>query len=92
MYYLNKAMAATKNVFSHTMKECHRIMGHCNTNDILGLEKVVEGMKITNRNNFVCEICIRNKMPKFRNRNDRRATEPLKYVISISQVQSLYSK
>ena len=63
------------------MEEWHRIMDHCNTNDILNLEKVVDGMILINRDTFVCEICIQNKMPKFRNCNaDRRATEPLEYV------------
>ena len=37
-------------------------MGHCNTKDILQLEKCTTNMKITNKNNFECETCLKGKM------------------------------
>ena len=79
LYYLCSAIST--NAVLHTLKEWHEIMGHCNTKDIVKLENVVNGMKITNRDNFECGICAEGKMTEYRNRNpDRRATAPLELV------------
>ncbi|ESN99298.1 hypothetical protein HELRODRAFT_162817 [Helobdella robusta] len=43
-------------------------MGHCNTNDVLKLENVVEGMEITDKSSFRCDICSMGKMSQSRNR------------------------
>ena len=56
-------------------------MGHCNKNDILKLESVVEGMKITEKLSFQCEPCILGKQTDNRNRKpDERATSRMKFV------------
>ena len=48
----------------HTMKELHHIMGHCNLDDLLKLEGVVDGLKIGDPNNkFFCDTCCRGKLP-----------------------------
>ena len=48
----------------HTMKELHHIMGHCNLDDLVKLEGVVDGLKISDPNNkFFCDICCRGKLP-----------------------------
>ena len=48
---------------------------------MLSLEAVVEGMKIIEKDNFVCEIYVENKMPQTRNREkEKRATKPLERV------------
>ena len=80
LYYLNMCNGNAGKV-SHSLKEWHAIMGHCNKNDILKLEKVVEGMKITNKDDFDCSVCIKGKMTQTRSRKpDKRATAPLDFV------------
>ena len=79
LYYLCSSI--TKKNASHTLKEWHEIMGHCNTKDIIKLESVVDGMTITNKESFECSICTEGKMTQYRNRNpDRRAIAPLELV------------
>ena len=55
----------------------HRILGHCNYDDIRKLPNVVKGMKIKEKIrtlNKNCEICIQGKIFQSRNRQpDRRA-------------------
>ncbi len=56
-------------------------MGHCNARDIIKLENVVNGMKITNRESFECGICTEGKMTQYRSKTpDKRATAPLELV------------
>eukprot|EP00795_Rhopilema_esculentum_P002680 gene2680-888_t len=56
-------------------------MGHCNSRDIIKLEGVVDGMKITSKDSFQCDICIEGKMTQYRNRSpDKRANAPLELV------------
>ena len=39
-------------------------MGHCNVDDLLKLQNVVDGIKITNPDEkFFCDICCKGKMP-----------------------------
>ena len=46
------------------MKELHHIMGHCNLDELLKLEGIVDGLKISDPNNkFSCNICCRGKLP-----------------------------
>ena len=47
LYYLNSV--AANGGHSCSIKEWHMIFGHCNVKDILKLEAVVEGMKITDK-------------------------------------------
>eukprot|EP00795_Rhopilema_esculentum_P005613 gene5613-10823_t len=79
LYYLCSTVL-TKST-SHTLKEWHEIMGHCNSRDIIKLEGVVDGMKITSKDSFQCDICIEGKMTQYRNRSpDKRANAPLELV------------
>jgi len=43
LYYLNSVVNNTGD--SHSIKEWHEILGHCNVKDVVKLETVVEGMK-----------------------------------------------
>ena len=50
-------------------------------NDVLKLENVVEGIKITTKGKLECDTCVQGKMSQYRNRKpDRRATSPLQWV------------
>jgi len=81
LYYLNKTVPGRDKV--HTLEEWHRILGHCNTKDILQLEGNVEGFEVKDKTDFECEVCILGKMPQYRNRlPDKRATRPLELVHS----------
>jgi hypothetical protein len=66
---------------SECLEVWHRIMGHCNKDDVLKQEKVVNGMKITSKNNFNCESCILGKQVNHFNRKpDERAESPMEFV------------
>ena len=79
LYFLNGATNVDK--AKHSLKEWHEILGHCNTNDILKLESVVEGMKITNHEMNDCTVCIQGKMTDTRSRiPDSRANAPFEFV------------
>ena len=59
----------------------HRILGHCNWNDIYKLEKVVDGMKLSNKSDETCETCIKGKMVQpVSTKADKRATTPFEFV------------
>ena len=59
----------------------HNILGHCNKDDVVKMQSVVDGMKISNRNDFVCEPCILGKHTETVNREpSQRATRPLEFV------------
>ena len=52
LYYLNLAVSSSmskKQGECKSLKDWHDILGHCNFEDALALEKVVEGMKITDK-------------------------------------------
>ena len=52
----------------------HRILGHCNGEDVTKLEGIVDGMKILPSDKFQCETCILGKATSNRNRApDERA-------------------
>ena len=56
-------------------------MGHCNVKNILKLEAIFEGMKISDKSDIKCEVCTMSKMTQYFNRqSDTRATESLKLV------------
>ena len=49
--------------------------------DVLKLEDVVEGMKITTKGKLECDTCVQGKMSQYRNREpDRCATTLLQLV------------
>jgi hypothetical protein len=79
LYYLCSSVSSKEHACD--LKNWHEILGHCNANDVLKLEHVVDGMRITNKSKFDCETCTLGKMTQFRNRDpDVRATAPLELV------------
>ena len=79
LYFLNSTVTGKGS--THTLEGWHKILGHCNVRDVLDLEQVVDGMKISNKSDFKCETCVMGKMPQYRNREpDERATAPLQQV------------
>ena len=85
LYFLNSINHYKKDIDSvkacRSLEEWHKVMGHCNTKDILKLEKCTKNMKITNKNNFDCETCIKGKMTVTRKRSpDDRAKSTLDFV------------
>ena len=83
LYYLYKISTATPEIQSRTLNEWHRVLGHCNCADILKLEGVVDGMKITKKNEAHCSACVLGKQTVNRNRTaDARAEKPIDFVHS----------
>ena len=81
LYYLCSSKSSMQHAAS--LKRWHEILGHCNTNDVLKLEGIVDGMRITDKTAFNCNICTMGKMTQSRNRgSDARATVPLQLVHS----------
>ena len=79
LYFLNSSTSCKSS--AHTIHKCHKILGHCNVKYILKIENIVEGMEITNKDNFECHTCIEGKMSQYRSREpDKRATSPLEFV------------
>ena len=69
----------------HTMNEVHHRMGHCNLDDLLKLEGVVDGLKISDPNNsFFRDTCCRGKLPHYavNKKPDVRALKPIDLVHS----------
>ena len=68
----------------HDIQTWHQILGHCNYNDILKLQNVVDGMQIkgkASRPEQECEVCIQGKFTQTRNRDpDSKAKAPLELV------------
>ena len=65
------------------VSDWHEILGHCNYDDILKLERIVDGMKVTGKNEKPgdCSACLLGKMTQGRSRKPRaRATVPLELV------------
>ncbi|MCW4346512.1 MAG: reverse transcriptase domain-containing protein [Candidatus Thiodiazotropha endolucinida] len=82
LYFL-KTYSSTDNInYTCDMQQWHEILGHCNFDDILSLENVVEGMKVSeDRKKKDCNVCMLGKMTNNRNRNPRaRSTVPLQLV------------
>ena len=46
------------------VQKWHEILGHCNFDDVLQLENIVDGMKIVNskNNSSDCSVCVFGKM------------------------------
>ena len=67
---------------TRTIEKWHQVFGHCNCNDIMSLESVVDGMKITGGSSkFVCETCQLGKMSQqFSRTPDERSKVPLEFV------------
>ena len=79
LYFLNNIRP--ESVKTYSLTQWHKILGHCNNDDVIRLESVVDGMKLSDKCKLNCSECIRSKMPQFRNREpDRRALKPLDLV------------
>ena len=79
LYYLYKS--SVENVRSCNLETWHRILGHCNRSDVLNLENVVRGMKISDKSEYDCRTCVLGKQTNSRNRKpDIRATEPMQFI------------
>ena len=82
LYFLNNVKSGTET--SKSLSEWHNVLGHCNVNYILKLEKCVKGMKITNKSdakNFQCDVCIKGKMCQYVDRSPhKRAGKLLEHV------------
>ncbi len=80
LYYFKKCKIVQK--ASHNLEEWHKIFGHCNTQDILTLPTVVDGMSITGeKSKKFCETCTLGKMTETRSRQpDAKAKSPLELV------------
>ena len=79
LYYLCSTVSASGHACD--LKRWHEILGHCNVADILKLEHVFDGMKITDKAKFDCDACTFGKLTQVRNRDpDVRASAPLELV------------
>jgi hypothetical protein len=79
LYYLNKVTAVEN--CERTLQKWHQALGHCNAADVIKLEKVVKGMKITDKSVFSCSPCIEGKMAQTISREpDERGTKPFEFV------------
>ena len=79
LYYLNSISSSKTNASS--LMEWHKIMGHCNFQDLRKLQNVVDGMKIADEQQCECAICTQGKLCQTRSRKpDERAKSPLEFV------------
>ena len=72
LYYQN-SMSSSKNNAS-SLIEWHKIMGHCNFQDLRKLQNVVDGMKIADEQQCGCAICA---LFVFRLDGSAQLTQPL---------------
>jgi len=86
LYYLktcdNKLTSDSVN-YACNLKGWHKILGHCNYDDVKKLESLVVGMKVTDKTCKPddCDVCTMGKMTQGRNRGPRvRSNAPLELV------------
>ena len=83
LYFLYNVSTSHATIQACSLETWHKILGHCNKRDILKLEKVVEGMKITDKKDIHCETCVVSKQTENKSRTaDPRAKSPLDFVHS----------
>ncbi|CAL4064652.1 unnamed protein product [Meganyctiphanes norvegica] len=88
LYYLDHEdkcdyIATAVNKDSRTVTEWHQSLGHCNMKDVMGLEKVVDGMHISDAtiSKDPCEACVMGKQHnQISKKPDRKATKPFQLV------------
>ena len=88
LYYLNTVEqydnTSDKVSVSHYVHTWHEILGHCNFEDVIKSQGVVDGMNISSssdKSKFNCNACIEGKFVNNRNRGpEARATRPLEMV------------
>ena len=66
LYFLKPSIHSKSQ--SRTLYEWHVVLGHWNKSDILKLEQNVEGMIISDKSDFNCEICALAKMTDLKSR------------------------
>ena len=66
LYFLN--MVRNNTYYTRNLEMWHSILGHCNKDDIIKLEKIVDGMNISRKDDFICEPCILGKQTQTINR------------------------
>jgi hypothetical protein len=89
LYYLNCSVnSSPSNVdqinLSYDVNTWHEILGHCNFEDLVKLQGLVEGMNISGKlepSKLICNTCIEGKFVNSRSRKpDARAQKPLEKV------------
>ena len=86
LYYLNMCDVDVNSDsvnYACDLKGWHEILGHCNYDDLLKLESLVDGMKVCGKvcKPDDCDVCIQGKMVQSRSRKPRtRSTAPLQLV------------
>ena len=77
LYYLYSVRSC-----EHSLQTWDEILGHCNKNDTLKLQNVVEGMSVRNKSGISgCKVCTLGKMTNVRSREpDAKAEVPLALV------------
>ena len=80
LYYVNSVNYSNVAKID-SLENWHHTLGHCNVQDVLKLEKVVDGMVISEKQNFDCSTCFMGKMVETRNHKaDVKATKPLELI------------
>lgn len=78
---VNDIMSNDKVNLTCDAKTWHRILGHCNIDDVMKLPDVVLGMKITGETKIDCNVCTEGKFTNSRSRKaDTKACAPLELV------------
>ena len=84
LFYLRNNSLSTSSlctVRSLNVESWHRLLGHCNRSDILKMEKIVQGMHISGKNDFNCEVCVLGKQTQVISRKpDERAKRSLEFI------------
>lgn len=85
LYYLHTEVNESDKCHTcHDMQTWHEIVGHRNYEDVLKLQKVVNGMQVKGKAlkpDKECEICIQGKFTQTQSRDpDTRAEAPLQMV------------
>ena len=73
LYIINTILCST--IISHTATMWHKILGHCNIQDVLKLPGVVNNMRITDKSFSECNTCTLAKMKLDRNRTRETRSE-----------------
>ena len=74
LYYINGISSSQKNASS--LIECHKIMDHCNFQDLRKLAHVFHGMKVVDDKMCECAICTHGDVFKFGAGNQMKKLKP----------------
>ena len=73
LYIINTVTCSA--IISHTAKMWHKILGHCNIQDVLKLPGVVKNMQISDKSFTNCNICTLAKMKLDKNKSRETRSE-----------------